>query len=89
MTYETEGEGLRSEDPRNVVFCEKVREAYLEIYGADGLETDEPFSLGTVMVATAANYLSGDLSSILIWDGSRLEALGLAREAIYYLLPQE
>ena len=77
------------DENRNVVFCERVRAAYLEIYGDDGLETDEPFSLGTVAVLMAANYLNGELSSILIWDGSRLECLGLAREAIYYLLPNE
>lgn len=76
-----------SGDDRNERFCNRVRDAYQEIYGNDGLETDEPFTMGTTLVLLAADYLDGDTSSIMIYDGRRLEALGLAREAVFFLLP--
>lgn len=76
-------------DERGVRFSERVRDAYQEIYGSDGLETNEPFTIGTCLVLLAADYLDGGTSSVMVYDGRRLEALGLAREAVYFLLPNE
>lgn len=71
------------------MFSDRVREAYLDVYGSDGLETSEPFTIGTCLVLLVADYIDGDTASIVVRDGRRLEAMGLAREAIYYLLPTE
>lgn len=72
------------------LFCNRVRDAYLEIYGADGLDThDDPFTIGTCLVLMVADFINGETSSIMVRHGRNLEALGLAREAIYYLLPSE
>jgi hypothetical protein len=79
---------MDDDETRHIEFCERVRGAYLEIYGSDGLETNEPFSLGTCLVLMAANHLDGGVSSMMVYDGSRLEALGLAREGLFYLLPE-
>ena len=70
-------------------FMERVRAAYLEIYGSDGLDTDEPFNIGTCLVLMVADFIDGETSSIMVRHGRNLEALGLAREAIYYLLPND
>lgn len=70
-------------------FCERVRDAYLDLYGSDGLDTDDPFTIGTCLVLMVADFIDGDTCSIMVRHGRNLEALGLAREAIYYLLPSE
>ena len=70
-------------------FCGRVRDAYLDIYGSDGLETDEPFHIDNIMVLATAQFLDGEESTIMVRDGSRMACLGLAREGIYYLLPNE
>lgn len=70
-------------------FAEKVREAYLEVYGEDPFndpEVDkEPFTLGTVLVCIEANHLDGDHSSIVNYEGSCMAALGLAVRARFLL----
>ena len=70
-------------------FAEKVRAAYLEVYGNDPFDDPEagrePFTLGTVLVCIEADHLDGDHSSIVNYEGSRMAALGLAVRARFFL----
>lgn len=69
-------------------FAEAVRALYLRTYGDEGLgASGQPVDLGTVLVMIQCTYLDGEESSIMIYDGSRITALGLAREGVYACLP--
>lgn len=78
---------------RAIALGQKVRDAYWEIYGEDltggGTSAMDIPIAETVLVCLAIRHMDGDTTNITLYDGSWLEALGLARTAIYNLLPSE
>lgn len=65
------------------MFGEKVRAAYLDVYGdnpfnEENPHAEKPFTLGTVVVGIDVSHVDGESTSIMVYDGNRMTALGLA-----------
>lgn len=69
-------------------FFNEIKDSYLKLFGDDE-PTNTPFALGSMVVLFEMDYLEGEESFGMLRTGSRLAALGMAREAIYWLLPNE
>lgn len=74
-----------TDDEKVVIFADRVKEAYLDLWGGADLN-EQPFVLGGLIVGLVVDYLDGGDDIIVIRKLPRLYALGIARQMVCDLL---
>lgn len=77
---------MDGENDKTKQFIAQVQRLYLDNFGDDiAEENGEPFTLGTTLVSMEANHVDGGSTTIFLYDGSLLVALGLLSRAKRFL----